>query len=290
MEATVIDPTTTESTPETPAISRITREGLKGLFKAQNILLEFAAEQNAIAFKAVRERIKPVEAAPANALINSVEEIFEGIVSMQKSIVDLGAERLERGAIAEEEAAPVKEKRSFPSLPLGELLRKNFETTVEAQREVLGLVEKQSKLGVKAADEFTRFTAGKTLKGLASMAKESIDNVIGAQGRLIDLAARQGKDAIEVLTRSVAKGYSKDLARHAEEGIENFRLAQKRLLDVAGELNERSYGRAEAKSEETAPSKLASRVQSGIERVIKSQNEMLDAGLRAVNRSKTVQN
>ncbi len=280
MEATV-----TETKPATNYRS-VTRDGLKGLIKIQNVLLDFAAEQNAIAFKMVRERIKADESAPATALIDSVEEIFEGVVAMQKSILDLGAERVEGEPETDDvEPAPAKEKRSMPKLPFAELLRKNFESTVEAQREILALVEKQGKLGVEAADEFTRFTAGKTLKHLAAKAKESVDNVIETQSKLVALAARRGKDSIETLANQDKSLVSKDLARHAEEGIDNLRRAQEKLLEIAHDLNSRAYGQpVEADDEAAEASKFAQRLNSGIERAIKAQNELLDAGLRAVNR------
>src|SRR5262245_29307707 len=108
MTTIVLEPAA-ESKPEASSLSRMTREGLRNLLKVQNILLDFAAEQNAIAFKVVRDRIKSEEATPANALVDSVEEILEGIVSMQRSIVDFGTERLDREPAAKDEVAPVKE-------------------------------------------------------------------------------------------------------------------------------------------------------------------------------------
>ncbi len=289
MEATLQD---TETKPETLEIGRATREGLKGLLKAQNILLDYANEQNAIAFKAVRERLKAGESSPAAALIDSVEEIFEGVVAMQKSIVDFGTDRVSREPEAKDEKAvePVEKKRTFPKFPFGELMRKNFEATVAAQREILGLIEKQGKLGVKTADEFSRFSARKTMKTVAAATKESIENMLDTQTRLIDLAARRSKDSIALIADQEKSLISKDLARYAEEGIDNLRRAQTKLIKIAEDMNERAYERVESVVNESEPaepttSKLAERVQSGIERVIKTQNEMLDASLRAVNRN-----
>lgn len=280
MEATVTEAKSATS------YRRVTRDGLKGLIQIQNVLLDFAAEQNAIAFKMVRERLKADESTPATALIDSVEEIFEGVVAMQRSILDLGAERVEREPeIADVEAGPAKEKRSMPKVPFAELLRKSFESTIEAQREILGLVEKQGKLGVEAADEFTRFTAGKTLKHLAAKAKQSVDNVIETQSRLVALAARQSKDSIELLTNQDPSLLSREIAKHAEEGIDNLRRAQEKLLEIAHDLNAQTYRESTETDDETVEaSAFAQRLSSGIERVIKVQNELLDAGLRAANR------
>jgi len=286
--------TETETKPETREIGRATREGLKGLLKAQNILLDYANEQNAIAFKVIRERMKAGESSPAAALIDSVEEIFEGVVAMQKSILDLGTDRVSREPEANDEAAaPAEKKRSFPKFPFGELIRKNFEASVAAQREVLHLIEKQGKLGVKAVDELSRFSAGKTMKSIAATAKESIENVLATQERLIDIAARQSKESVGLMADEEKPVISKEMARFAEEGIDNLRRAQTKLIAIAGAMNERVYERAEARAEdsvETSASKIAERLEKGIERMVKTQNEMLDAGLRAVNRTAPTNN
>lgn len=286
--------TETPTKPEALEIGRATREGLKGLLKAQNILLDYANEQNAIAFKAVRERMKAGESSPAAALIDSVEEIFEGVVAMQKSILDFGSDRVNREPEAQDEAAaPIEKGRSFPKFPFGELLRKNFEASVAAQREVLHLIEKQGKLGVKAVDELSRFAAGKTMRSIAATAKESIENVLATQERLIDIAARQGKESVGLMAGQEKPVISKEMARFAEEGIDNLRRAQTKLIAIAGEMNERVYERAEARAEdsaETSASKIAERLEKGIERMVKTQNEMLDASLRAVNRTAPANN
>jgi hypothetical protein len=220
-----------------------------------------------------------------------VEEVFEGVVAMQKSLLDLGAERVDRiPAATETEPAPEKEKRTLPRVPWGEMLRKNFETTVEAQREILALLEKQGKLGVEAVDEITRFTAGKTLKQLAAKAKKGFDNLIETQSRLVALAAKQGKDSVETLANQDKILLPKDVARHLEEGIDNLRRTQEKLLEMAGDLNARAYDDSEEVAGEHAQaSKLAQRMSQSIERAIKAQNELLDAGVRAVHRSKSVE-
>src|SRR5262245_13006284 len=86
----------TETKTETREFGRAAREGLSDIFKAQTVLLDFANQQSAIAFKVVRERLKRSETSPAAALVDSVEEIFEGMVAMQKSIVEIGTERVNR--------------------------------------------------------------------------------------------------------------------------------------------------------------------------------------------------
>jgi hypothetical protein len=284
---TVIDPSVAETKSERPDLRKIGRDSLKGLFKIQNILLDYTAEQNAIAFKMVRERLNADESSPTTALIDSVEEIFDNVVSVQKSIVDMGAKRVEREPVAKDaEPKAKKERRTMPAIPLAELLRRNFESTVEAQREILALIEKQGKLGVETADQFTRSAAGRSLKTLAAKAKESIDNVIATQGNLIELGARQGKDTLELLAKPEKPVVSDDFVRHAEEGIDNLRRTQEKLLEIASDLNAKAYGETEGETEEVELSRFAQRLEQGIERAIKAQNEILDAGVRAVNRKK----
>lgn len=271
------------------ASARIARDGVKDLFKVQNVLLDYVAAQNAIAFKFVRDRLKAGEASPAAALVDSVEEITEGVVAMQRSLVDFGEERIEREPVAgeaEAEGEPAK-KRSYPTVPFGPLLRKNFEAAVAAQREILGLVEKQGKLGVKAAEEFARFSTGKTFKGLASIAKESVDNVIATQTSLADVAAKQNKESLALLADQERPLFPKTIAHAMDEGIDNLHTAQVKLLEIAGEMNARVYERAEtpAKTSGEPVSTFAERIESGIEKLVRTQNDLLDAGLRAVNRT-----
>jgi hypothetical protein len=288
MQSTVIEPRDGKTKSERPDLRQIGRDSLKGLFKVQNILLDYTAEQNAIAFKMVRERLNADESSPTTALIDSVEEIFDNVVSMQKSIVDMGAKRVERApAVKNAEPTPKKERRAMREIPLAELLRTNFENTVDAQREILALLEKQGKLGVETADQFARSSAGRSLKALVARAKEAIDNVIATQGNLIELGARQGKDSLELLSKPEKPVVSDEFVRHAEEGIDNLRRTQEKLLEIASDLNEKAYGEtADAATGEMELSRFAQRLEQGIERAVKAQNEMLDAGVRAVNRKK----
>lgn len=285
MEASAFDSAT--------APSRAVRGGMKDLLKVQNVLLDYVAGQNEIAFKVVRERLNAGEASPAAALVDSAEEIVEGVVAMQRSLVSLGEKRLDRETSAPEaDAAEPTKKRTYPTLPFGQLLRKNFEAAVTAQREILGLIEKQGKLSVKAGGEIAKFSAGKTLKNLRAMAKESIDNVIATQTSLADISARQSKENIALLADQEKPLISKSVARAAEEGVENFHRAQVKLLEIAREVNAQAYDRAETPADvapETA-STLADRLESGIERLVKTQNDLLDASLRAVNRTAAAQN
>lgn len=268
--------------------TRATRDGVKSLLKAQNVLLDYVAEQNAVAFKIVRERMKAKDSSPAAALVDSVEEIVEGVVAMQRSFLGMGEDRLEREPAADGEPAeaPAKE-RKYPTVPFGQLLRKNFETAVAAQREILGLVEKQGKLGVKAAKEIARFSAGRTFKNLASMAKESVDNVIATETSLADLAAKRSKESIALIADQEKSVISISVARAMEDGIENLHRAQTGLLKIAGDLNAQVYERAESAAGEATggTSTFADRVESGIERLVKTQNELLDMSLLAVNRT-----
>ena len=68
---------------ERPDYRQLGRDGLKGLLKMQSVLLDFYAEQNAIAFKMVRERVGAAPSAPSTALIDSIEESVENIVAAQ---------------------------------------------------------------------------------------------------------------------------------------------------------------------------------------------------------------
>lgn len=273
---------------EVPAATKsIARDGVKDLFKVQNVLLDYVAAQNAIAFKFVRERLKTDKASPASSLVDSVEEITEGVMAMQRSLVNYGEERIEREPAAKETDGEPAKTRNYPTVPFGQLLRKNFEAAVAAQREILGLVEKQGKLGVKAAEEIARFSAGKTFKGLASMAKESVDNVIATQTSLADLAAKRNKESLSLLADQEKPLLPKTIAQAMEEGIDNLHAAQVKLLGIAGEMNARVYERTEAPAEITGEpvSTIAERIENGIEKLVKTQNDLLDASLRAVNRT-----
>lgn len=288
MGTTVIEQTA-ETSKERLDLRQIGRDGLRGLFKVQSALLDFAAEQNAIAFQIVRERVDADPSSPATTLIDSVEDIFENVVSAQRSLVDMGMRRVERGPVVKDEQPKSKrERRPLPRIPLRELFRNNFEATVQAQREILSLIEKQGKLGVETADQFARSRTGRSLRNLARKAKESIDNLIATQENLVEIAARQGKDSIALMSNQEERAISGDLAKHAEEGVDNLRRTQEKILKIASDLNERAYGDIREETEDTVItlSRFAERLEEGIERAIRAQNEILDASVRAVNRTK----
>ncbi len=264
------------------------RQGTEGFIATQKILLDLAAQQNALALTIVRERLglfSPTLSKNATNLVGKgahnlfgAQQALLDLLARQNQIVSEGlkpaiagtpaesiADLIHRGLdnfvttqkefwriLEDETDGTIKDfgdRKSFKLERIPELAREEMRNLLESQKKFLTIVEEELFARKKRA-------AAQPEKGgvdLFDMTKESIDSFVHAQQQLLDLAASQVdvnvKLVKEVLSPERDKRKTTALPDLMKKSVDSFVAAQKALVEVA------SKPRAAEEMETTAAAK-----------------------------------
>jgi hypothetical protein len=247
------------------------RQGTEGFIATEKILLDLAAQQNALALTIVRERLGLFSPTPSKAAIDlagkSIHNFFQAqqmlleYLGRQNQIVAEGLKPGLKGSSAENLADVVHRGldnlvaaqsrflelfeteatgavddfgagKNFDAGRVTELARKGMREFLHSQKKFLDIVE----------DELVRKKTetnghGRKRMDLLETAKKSVDAFVEVQKHMLDLASDQinvnVKLAREVITGDIEKHPSTSLPDIVKKSVDSFVAAQKALVEVA---------------------------------------------------------
>jgi hypothetical protein len=249
------------------------RQATEGFIATEKILLDLAAQQNALALTMVRERLGLFSPTPSKAAMDlsgrGIHNFFEAqrllleMLARQNMIVADGlkpglagtpaealADIVHRGfdnfvtaekkfmdifeAEAEGAVKDFGDKKSFDTARLTNLAREGMHTFIVSQKNFLEIVEKK----LANRDEDTLIPADdKKQVDLFDMAKQSVDSFVEAQKHLLDLVSDQidvnVKIAREVLSPGDERRAATTLPDIVKKSVDSFVAAQKALVELA---------------------------------------------------------
>ena len=249
------------------------RQGTEGFIATQKILLDLAAQQNALALTIVRERLglfSPTLSKTATDLVGkgahnlfSAQQALLDLVARQNEIVSDGlkpgvagtpaeglADVMHRGLdnfiatqkeflriLENETEGAVKDigdGKGFKVARVPELARDEMRSFLESQRRFLAIVEEELLAKKKRAVEHPH---GKS-KGidLFEMAKESVDSFVEAQQQLLDLASSQIDVNVHLAKEVLSPSTHKPATAFpvlVKKSVDSFLAAQKALVEIA---------------------------------------------------------
>jgi hypothetical protein len=249
-------------------IAEWVRQGTEGFIATQKILLDLAAQQNALALTVIRERVGLIPPAPLKALTDLTAKCLQNFIQAQQIILDIAARQnciiadglkpMIAGTPADRLSCIVHEgidsfiagqkkflqlfeseaegaikdfghRKPFDRERVTDLARDSVRTFVKSQKKFLDVVEEQ----LTAKKEVPEENKG---VDLLEMAKQSIDAFVDAERKLLDLASDQinvnvrfVKDAFD----SNAKSKTTTLPDVMKKSVESFVAAQKALAELA---------------------------------------------------------
>jgi len=247
------------------------RQATEGFIATQKILLDLAAQQNALALTIVRERLglfSPRLSKTATKLVGqgahnlfSAQQALLDLLSRQNAIVADGlkpgiagtpaeglADVIHRGLdnfittqkefwriLEEETEGAVKdlgEGNGFKLSRVPELAREELRNLVESQKKFLSIVEEELLARKKRTGE--RMEGG---VDVFEMTKESVDAFVEAQQQLLDLASNQVdvnvKLVKEVFNPQSQKRHTTTFPEVMKKSVDSFLAAQKALVEIA---------------------------------------------------------
>jgi hypothetical protein len=199
-------------------------QGIANFVAAQKILLELAAEENALVFQGVRDGMG-LTGTPA-AVTDAVGEAVHTFVGMQKKYLDMVEEQ------SQAVVAAIKEGKPYEGKNLGEVAREGLENFVHTQKRFLDLVTDVTRA---EADGKRKVLKPSERRQLVALAKDGMEKLVDSQKKLLDVAARQidgGVTTVQDMVRPSPEP-STTVGEFVRRGVENVINAQKSLLDVA---------------------------------------------------------
>ena len=203
------------------------RQGIQSFVAAQKIVLDLAAQENALFCRMVRENLGKPGYRPGATLARLTDKGVKNVTTAGKILLDLAAG---------ETALVVEGVKEGLRLPVAagaavEILRHRMETLVGMQKCLLDVAAEETHAMAESFQEGEGLAAGAKV---AEMARRGIEAFVESEKKFLDLATREvsvasngGKPSAKPPERMEV------LTKLAREGADKYVDAQKRLFDLA---------------------------------------------------------
>jgi hypothetical protein len=253
------------------------RQGIESFVAAQKIVLDLAAQENALVFGMVREQFGTPLFRPGAMLAGMADKGVKNFTTAGKILLDFaaGETALVVDGVKEGLRLPV------PAAAAAEVLRHRMETLVGMQKRLLEVAAEETHAMAESYQEGQGLAAGAKV---AELARRGIETFVESEKKFLDLAAHEvsaatngGKPSAKPRERMEV------LTKLAREGTEKYVDAQKRLLDLAIE-------QLEAVSEAKDGRKMAARkpvqhswgelTEKSVKNLVAAEKSLLDLAIK----------
>lgn len=247
----------------------LARQGSESLAAAAKIISDLTAQEVALVFGMLRER---VSFRPSAAIAERTDRVVSGFADAGKVLLDLAANESTIMADGVKQVLGLR-----PSIAaLVDLVPRGVGTIIDMHKRVL------DSLAVQTQEMVDAYSEGKSLDvrtRVSDTVRDAVDGFIETQKTFLDEVSEQVTLATEAPKESKAarKEKSKELTELYRQGVEKFIEAQKQLLDIAMERAEAEEGHARSKAE--ARTTLAELTQKSVHNFTEAQKSLLDLAL-----------
>jgi len=253
------------------------RQGVQSFVAAQKILMDLAAQENALLIGMVREGLSKPGARLGASVAGLAEKGVENLAAAGKLLLDLAAAETSLAVDG------VKEGLRLPTAAgtVAEVARHRVDTFIEMQKNFLDATAGQARA---IAESFRE--EGKVLPAahLAELVRRGIAGFVESEKKFLDLASQEvtaaakgdkhahkpPRDRVEVLTKV------------AREGAEKYIETQKKLLELAVEQLEQTVkaGREhKVARKETTPS-FGELTEKSVKNFVTAEKSLLDLAMK----------
>ena len=252
------------------------RQGVQSFVAAQKILMDLAAQENALLIGLMREGFSKPGTMLGASMAGAAEKGVKNLSAVGKILLDFAADET---ALALE---GVKEGMRLPVAAgaLTEVARHRVGTFVEMQKNLLDAAAQQAHAAAESYRE-----GGKVMPAarVAELARRGIEEFVHSEKKFLDLASQEvtaatkgdkrahkpPRDRVEVLTKV------------AREGAEKCIETQKKLFELAIEQLEdtKKNGRKEAARREVRAS-LGELTERSMKNIVSAEKSLLDLAIK----------
>jgi hypothetical protein len=197
------------------------RQGTEGFIATQKILLDLAAQQNALVLTIIRERLGGIKLGPSNAVLDLIAKGVHNFMEAQRIVLDIAARQ---SAILSDGLKPGI--AGTPVEGLAEVVRQGLDNFLGAQKLFLDQFEAQTEGAIADYRDGKGFDAGR----LAELARDGMKDFIQSQKKFLDIIETEMLSKKE---RPRSEDGHVDLFGTAQQSVDALVEAEKRLLDLA---------------------------------------------------------
>jgi hypothetical protein len=202
------------------------RQGTEGFIATQKILLDLAAQQNALALTILRERLGLLSPAPVGAIVDMAGKGVKNFLEAQQVVLDIV---IKQNEILSEGLKPAITGSAVEGL--AEVVHQGFDNFVTAQKQFLEFFQAETEGAVKDFTDGKRFDTAR----LSDLAREGMRNFLQSQQRFLAIVEEQITKKEETAPVPDDQRKRVDLFDMAKQSIDAFVKAQERLLDLASD-------------------------------------------------------
>jgi hypothetical protein len=207
----------------TGAVIDLVGKSVQNFMEAQRVLLDIAARENHIIVDGLRPGFS---GTPAEGLAEVVRRGIDNFIAAQKLFLDQFEEHTE-GTIADYKAG-----KGFDKDRLAELAKAGVKDFLDSQKRFIGIIEDEMISDKKRA----QIDPAKRVDMFA-MAQHSVDALVEAEKRLLDLVSSQVeldvKFVREVMATRPDERRTTTMPELMKKSVDSFVAAQKALVDLA---------------------------------------------------------
>ncbi|HXY26193.1 MAG TPA: hypothetical protein VEI73_16195 [Candidatus Acidoferrum sp.] len=259
------------------------RQGVESFVAAQKILLDLAAQENALLIGMVREQFGKTGFRPGATVAGIAENGVKNLSNAGKILLDLAASET---ALAVE---GVKEGLRLPVAAgaIADLVRHRVDTLVEMQKHFLDATAEHAHAVAESYREGENVLAA---ANLAELARRGIEGFVEGEKKFLDLAAQEVTNATKA-TKKPGKAPRERMEVFTEvvrEGTEKYIETQKKLLGLAIEQLEAatkaSGEHKEATHKEGQPA-WGELTEKSLKNFVTAEKSLLDLAMRPMKKA-----
>ncbi|MGA8071890.1 MAG: hypothetical protein WB995_00360 [Candidatus Acidiferrales bacterium] len=254
------------------------RQGMGSFMAAQRILLDLAAQENAMLLGMAREQFGKDGIRPAAKLVEMADTGVKNFTAAGKILLDLAAGETEMMVEGVKEVLPLPASAGV----VADVVKHRVETLIGLQKELLDAAEEQTRAVAKSVRDGDGMHA---MTHAAELARRGMEGFVESEKKFLDLAAH--------VVTTAAKGSKgngkaprdrmKVLTEMVKEGAEKYMAAQKKLLEMTLEQLE-TMGKAEHKKMEPKAGKSvwADLTEKSVKNVVTAEKSLLELAMKPV--------
>ncbi|HEY6944858.1 MAG TPA: hypothetical protein VI431_06935 [Candidatus Acidoferrum sp.] len=257
------------------------RQGVESFVAAQKILLDLAAQENALLIGMVREQFGKGGYRPGVSLAGIAEKGVKNLSTAGKILLDLAAA---------ETALTVDGVKEGLRLPLAagalaDVLRHRVDTFVEMQKHLLDAAAEQAHV---VAESYREGEGVLAAANVAELARRGIEGFVESEKKFLDLAAQEVSNATKGGKKPAKppRARMEILTEVAKEGAEKYIETQKKLLDLAIEQLEaaaKGGEHKEAPRKEMQPS-WGELTEKSVKNLVTAEKSLLDLAMKPMKK------
>jgi len=265
------------ASPPTNPLMGWARQGIESFVAAQKILLDLAAQENALLVGMVRENLGKPITRPGTTLAGLADLGVKNLSSAGKILLDLAAG--ETALVVD----GVKEGLRLPVAAgaVAEIARHRMDTFVGMQKRLLDAAAEQTHAMAESYQDGKGLMAGAKV---VELARRGIEGFVESEKKFLDLAAHEVSAATKGgKTRGKPRERMEVLTKLAREGAEKYIDAQKKLLELAIEEFETARkvkGERKVAVRKAPQQSWGELTEKGVKNLVTAQKSLLELAIK----------